>query len=185
MSGVVPLAPAKRERIAEQPPAESLARGVLDEEAEALATLSELVTGEIRFDVSDTAEYLEGTVIGLDPRLVRRLRRGEFAWQAFLDLHGMTAATARAAVSDFLRRSVQAGLRCVLVVHGRGHNSKDGEPVLKRQLVSWLSRGTIGRMVLAFCSARSHDGGAGAMYVLLRRDRRKRPVRVTHGPTSA
>lgn len=183
MSGVAPLAPAARDRVAGPPPAESVDRTLIDEEAEALATLSDLVAGEVRFDVTDSVEYLEGAVVGLDPRLTRRLRRGELAWQAHLDLHGMAAAPAREAVLRFLRRSLAAGHRCVLVVHGRGLNSKDGEPVLKRHLVSWLSRGAMGRMVLAFASARPHDGGAGALYVLLRRDRRKRRVRVTEGST--
>jgi DNA-nicking Smr family endonuclease len=181
MDGVAPLAAEARERVDGPPPAARESRAPVDEEAEALATLSELVTGEVRFDVSDTAEYLEGAVAGLDPRLLRRLRRGDFAWQAHLDLHGMAAAPAREAVRRFLEQCLRAGHRCVLVVHGRGRNSKDGEPVLKRRLVSWLSRGAVGRMVLAFCSARPHDGGPGALYVLLRRDRRKRPVRVTEG----
>lgn len=185
MSGVVPLAPAARERVPGPPPAETGGRAPIDDEAEALAALSDLVAGEVRFDIADSVEYLEGAIVGLDPRLMRRLRRGELAWQAHLDLHGLAAAPAREAVLGFLRRSLGAGHRCVLIVHGRGLRSPDGEPVLKRRLVSWLSRGAMGRMVLAFCSAQPHDGGAGALYVLLRRDRRKRPVRVTVGSPSA
>ena len=73
------------------------------------------------------------------------------------------------------------GYRCVLVVHGRGLNSKDQIPVLKEHMKSWLARGRTGRHVLAFTSARQHDGGAGALYVLLRRDRKARPIRVTEG----
>src|SRR5262249_49317336 len=122
-----------------------------------------------------------GHVIGLDPRLVRKLRRGEFSWQAHLDLHGLTAALARQAVERFVLDAVRDGLRCVLVVHGRGHNSKDQVPVLKERMTSWLARGRIARAVLAFASARPHDGGTGALYVLLRRDRRARPMRVTEG----
>ena len=69
----------------------------------------------------------------------------------------------------------------ILVVHGRGLNSKDQVPVLKDRMKSWLARGRMGRHVLAFTSARAVDGGAGALYVLLRRDRTKRPMRVTEG----
>lgn len=179
MTGVAPLAPTARERVPAPSPASG--RGPVDEEAEALAALSDLVAGDVRFDVTDTDEYVEGAVVGLDPRLTRRLRRGDFAWQAHLDLHGMTSAPAREAVLRFLEESLRAGHRCVLIVPGRGRRSKDGEPVLKRRLLSWLSRGAMGRMVLAFCTARPHDGGAGALYVLLRRDRRKLPVRVSRG----
>jgi DNA-nicking Smr family endonuclease len=183
MDGVVPLPSEGRQRIAHAAPA-SEPRAPVSEEAEGLAALAELVAGDVDFDVTDTREYVEGVVSGLDPRVVRQLRRGDFAWQAHLDLHGLTTPEARAATERFLVESLRAGHRCVLVVHGRGHNSKDRTPVLKTKLVSWLARSALSRMVLAFTSARPHDGGAGAMYVLLRRDRRRRPFRVGSGTTT-
>ena len=183
MDGVVPLSAQHRQRVEHAAPA-SEPRPPLSDEAEGLAALAELVAGDVDFDVTDTREYVEGVVSGLDPRVARQLRRGEFAWQAHLDLHGMTASEARPAVERFLVDSLRAGRRCVLVVHGRGHNSKDRTPVLKEKLVSWLARSALSRMVLAFTTARPHDGGAGAMYVLLRRDRRRRPFRVGAGTTT-
>ena len=153
----------------------------VSEEAEALAELSDIVRGDAHFDVADTREYVEGAIVGLDPRVVRRLRRGDFAWQAYVDLHGMIAEQAREAVLAFLRAAVRAGHRCVLVVHGRGLNSKDQTPVLKERMKSWLARGPAAHVVLAFTTARPCDGGAGALYVLLRRDRRRRPIQVTEG----
>jgi len=182
MDGVVPLPARRRQRIERAAPA-SEPRPPVSDEAEGLAALAELVAGDVDFDVTDTREYVEGLVSGLDPRVVRRLRRGDFAWQAHLDLHGLTAVEARAAIERFLVESLRAGHRCVLVIHGRGHNSKDHTPVLKTKLVAWLARSAVSRMVLAFTTARPHDGGAGAMYVLLRRDRRRRPFRVGAGTT--
>ena len=179
MSGVVPL-PHVDTRVEASPPAAGH-RKPMSEEAEALAALSDLVTGVTNFDITDTREYLEGTVVGLDPRVVRRLRRGDYAWQGHLDLHGLTAAEARDVVQRFIVDSFRAGHRCVLVIHGRGLNSKDRTPVLKERLKSWLAHGTIGKVVLAFATARPCDGGAGALYVLLRRDRRARPITVTEG----
>jgi DNA-nicking Smr family endonuclease len=183
MDGVVPLPAERRQRIEQAAPS-SEPRAPVSDEAEGLAMLAELVAGDVAFDVTDTREYVEGMVSGLDPRVVRQLRRGDFAWQAHLDLHGLTAAEARPAVERFLVEALRAGYRCVLVVHGRGHNSKDHTPVLKTKLVAWLARSAVSRMVLAFTSARPHDGGAGAMYVLLRRDRRRRPFRVGSGTTT-
>ncbi len=152
------------------------------EEAEALAMLSDLVSGNGRFDVSDTDEHLEGAVNGLDSRLVRKLRAGEFAQQAHLDLHGMTAEEAKLAVRQFLLRALRAGHRCVLLIHGRGHNSPDRRSVLKESLKGWLTRGELAQIVLAFSTARACDGGAGATYVLLRRQRRpKRPFTTYEG----
>lgn len=183
MAGVVPLTPDARARI--EPPAPAHGpRPPISEEAEAMAALSDLVAGTARFDITDTREYVEGAVVGLDPRLLRRLRRGDFAWQTYLDLHGMTVQEARPAVDRFLAEGVRLGHRCVLVVHGRGHNSKDQTPVLKERLKVWLARGQSARIVLAFATARPCDGGAGALYVLLRRDRRRRPIRVTEGAAS-
>jgi DNA-nicking Smr family endonuclease len=183
MAGVVPLPADRRQRIARATPG-SEPRAPVSEEAEGLAQLADLVAGDVDFDVTDTREYVEGMVSGLDPRVVRQLRRGDFAWQAHLDLHGLTVAEARPAVERFLVDALRAGHRCVLLVHGRGHNSKDHTPVLKTKLVSWLARSGLSRMVLAFTTARPYDGGAGAMYVLLRRDRRRRPFRIGSGTTT-
>jgi DNA-nicking Smr family endonuclease len=181
MADVRQLDGAQRARVDSPAPAQQV-RTVVDADAEALAELSELVTGNGPFDISDSDEHVEGAVAGLDPRLLRRLRRGEFAYQAHLDLHGLTADEARPAVERFLRRAHQNGKRCVLIVHGRGRNSKDQIPVLKSRLTTWLARGHWSRLILAFSSARACDGGAGALYVLLRRRRDlKRPMRVTNG----
>lgn len=147
------------------PPAE--ARPV-DDEAEALAQLAELVaTGS--FDVSDTDEYMEGVAGGVDRSLLVRLSRGDFSVQAHVDLHGLSVDAAKEALEKFLVESRRAGHRCVLVVHGRGLHSREQEPVLKPRLGAWLSKGRLGRLVLAFATARPVDGGAGALYVLLRR----------------
>ena len=140
-----------------------------DVEEEALLQLSELVAGTGPFDLADSDEFIEGTALGLDPQILRKLRRGDYAFQAHLDLHGLTRAEAKEQLSVFLQASRLKGHRCVLVVHGRGLHSKDQLPVLKQSLQVWLSQGRIGKAVLAFSTARPHDGGAGAVYVLLRR----------------
>jgi len=182
-AGVRPLSAAQRQRVTPAPPA-SPERAVTDPDAEALAELSDLVNGGGAFDLADTVEFIEGAANGVDRRLVRRLRGGEFAYQAHLDLHGMKTDEARIAVDRFLQHAHRQGQRCVLIVHGRGLNSKDQVPVLKHRLAGWLARGAWARLVLAFTSARPCDGGAGALYVLLRRQRRtggKQSVKVTHG----
>jgi len=180
VADVIPLEARARERVSGPAPA-TPGRAVTHPDAEALAELCDLVTGNVPFDIRDAGEYIEGAALGIDPRLLRRLRDGEFAYQAHLDLHGMTSDEARGAVEAFLTRAYQTGKRCVLIVHGRGRNSKDQTPVLKSRLTSWLARGQWARLVLAFVSARQCDGGVGALYVLLRRRHLKRPIRVTAG----
>jgi DNA-nicking Smr family endonuclease len=136
---------------------------------DAIDELRALVAGDAPFDLADSDEFIEGRIAGLDHNLVRKLRRGDFAVQAHVDLHGMTREEAKGAVEAFLRGSRNAGKRCVLVVHGRGLHSKDQLPVLKDALRAWLSTARFARHVLAFATARPVDGGAGAIYVLLRR----------------
>jgi DNA-nicking Smr family endonuclease len=136
---------------------------------DALEELRALVQGERSFDISDTDEFIEGSVNGLDHAIVRRLRKGEWAVQGHVDLHGMTKDEAKVAVERFLRESRNAGKRCVLLVHGRGLHSKDQVPVLKEALKTWLVTARFGKHVLAFATARPQDGGAGAIYVLLRK----------------
>jgi DNA-nicking Smr family endonuclease len=157
------------------------ARAVVTEEAEVLAELSDLVTGQGDFDITETEEYVEGARTGLDPRLIVRLRRGEFPVEAHLDLHGLTQVDSRRALTEFIVESVRKGRRTVLVVPGRGLGSPGGRPVLKHAAVQWLSHGALSGYVLGFVTARPTDGGTGALYVLLRRDRRRGVFDVLNG----
>ncbi|GIW44816.1 MAG: hypothetical protein KatS3mg077_2098 [Candidatus Binatia bacterium] len=157
-------------------------RPLTSEDAEVLAELADLVAGHAVFDVSLSDEYVEGVVNGLDLRVLQRLRCGEFAYQDYVDLHGLNVEQAKAKVDAFLAAAFREGKRCVLIVHGRGKNSKDQVPVLKTRVTEWLARGRWSRLVLAFCSARPCDGGTGALYVLLRcRPRQRGQVRVATG----
>jgi DNA-nicking Smr family endonuclease len=170
MQGVAPLCRDK-DTVPRGPSSDSLetVRPEMTEEAEVLAQLADLVDGTGSFDISDTTEYIEGIARGLDRRLLKRLRKGEYSVQAHLDLHGMNRKEAKQAVSDFLTESRRTQKRCVLIICGRGHHSKDKQPVLKTHLAHWLVRGRLGRATLAFSSARPCDGGVGAVYVLLRK----------------
>jgi DNA-nicking Smr family endonuclease len=103
--------------------------------------------------------------------LVRKLRRGQWAIQAEIDLHGLTRRAAYDALRNFIGESAARGLRCVRVIHGKGRRSGSRGPVIKRVVDLWLRRI---EPVLAFVSARPMDGGTGAVYVLLA-GRKRRP----------
>jgi len=168
VDGTRPL-PDRSARVKPGPQPLSVVPARLDPELEAYDELRALVTGEVEFDISDSDEFIEGHAHGLDTHVVRKLRRGEFAVQAHLDLHGLLKDEAKAELAGFLTRSRQQGKRCVLVVHGRGLHSKDQVPVLKEAVKRWMATERFARHVLAFATARPHDGGAGAVYVLLKR----------------
>jgi len=125
---------------------------------------------EQRFEVVTSGERIEGIAAGIDRAHLRRLRSGELRLDARIDLHGLTAKAARLEVRRALLAAYQEDLRCVLVVHGRGQHSVEG-PVLKAFLLRWLTEPPLANLVMAFASARPADGGTGAVYVLLRRQR--------------
>jgi len=158
-----------RDKVAPPPAPRGAPRDVWHPDLEALQALEALVSGEAPFDISDSDEFIEGAVSGFDPQVLRRLRRGEFSVQGHLDLHGLTRAEAKARVDAFLQEARRKGKRCVVLVHGRGLHSRDQVPVLKEALRTWLATARFGRHVLAFATARPQDGGAGAVYVLLRK----------------
>jgi DNA-nicking Smr family endonuclease len=136
-----------------------------DDDARAYAELAALVEG---FHVEIGEERVEGSAPGADRKLLQKLRRGEPRPAAELDLHGQTQSEAQGALERFVERARQDGHRAVLVVHGRGLHSDD-KPILKTRVAEWLSTGKLARVVLAFSTAQPGDGGAGALYVLLRR----------------
>jgi DNA-nicking Smr family endonuclease len=140
-----------------------------EREREVIRELDALVSGEAPFDARHSDEFMSGCVPGLDPRVLRQLRKGEFTPQADLDLHGSDAESARGQVESFVVDAHARGLRCVRIVHGRGRRSPNGEAVLKPALPRWLGRGPARFIVLAYTSAPPTDGGTGAIYVLLRR----------------
>jgi DNA-nicking Smr family endonuclease len=180
LEGVRPLHGngAGRQRIPLEP---RLTHTIVDEDAEVIAQLSDLVSGQAPFDITESDEYVEGYRVGIDPRLVSQLRRGEFAVQAHFDMHGMIQGAAKEALKEFIVASVRKGLRTVLVVHGRGLRSPGGHSVLKHASAGWLSHGAIGGHVLAFTTARAADGGAGATYVLLKREKSRARFDILQG----
>lgn len=97
---------------------------------------------------------------------VKELKNGRIAWEGRLDLHGLRVEEARAALCRFISSQTGKGVRCVLIIHGKG--GQEGAPPLIKNLVNrWLPQMD---EILAFCSALSKDGGQGAVYVLLKRE---------------
>lgn len=102
--------------------------------------------------------------VGIGPDVPARLRRGQWALQGELDLHGLTREAARERLVAFLREAHRRGQRCVRVVHGKGNGSPGRQPVLKDKVQRWLAQRS---EVIAFAQASGAQGGAGALLVLL------------------
>lgn len=117
------------------------------------------------FNEIETGDILSWHQAGIQKRVVRKLRQGQYAIKDELDLHGLNQAQAKLSTAAFLNQARTQGFSCVRIVHGKGNRSEYG-PVLKRAIGGWLVKR---KDVLAFASAPSHDGGTGAIYVLLAR----------------
>jgi DNA-nicking Smr family endonuclease len=165
MSDVTPLPESNRRRGSAGKRKTGAARG--ESAGDVLESLRLLVASGEGFVISDTPEYIEGTGHNIPPEIARRLHRGDFSIQDYVDLHGLNAEGAREVFDAFLHDSIRSGKRAILVIHGRGLSSP-GDPVLKGMVHEWVARGPWRKWVLAFSSARLCDGGTGATYILLR-----------------
>lgn len=162
IGAVAPLAPPDK-IVPSAPRPEPIARQHLaDEEAALRESLSDDFDVETLLDTDDQLSY---TRSGIGSDVVRKLRKGHWAIQDQLDLHGMRTDEAREALGEFLRKMGRRGLRCVRIIHGKGLGSVNKEPVLKNKVRNWLVQKD---EVLAFCQAKAADGGAGALVVLLK-----------------
>ena len=105
-------------------------------------------------------------------RLLRKLARGRADVDARIDLHGMTQDRARVALLDFLEQMQGEGAGLVLVITGKGER---GTGVLRRNVPRWLNSGPFRAIVSGIREATGAHGGAGALYVRLKK--RRGPVR--------
>jgi DNA-nicking Smr family endonuclease len=116
-------------------------------------------------DDIDTGDLISFLRQGLPGDILRKLKRGHWAVQASLDLHGLSTNTARTELGKFLAYARHGGVRCVRIVHGKGIRSANGVPLLRNKVRLSLSQR---EEVLAFCDAPPADGGGGAVIALLR-----------------
>jgi DNA-nicking Smr family endonuclease len=158
---VKPLVPDGRAPVKKKVPARArFAR------ADRKAVLLESLEGPIDDQSVSGGDELVFRRAGVQPAVVRNLRRGLYRVEAEFDLHGHNVVQAKAALTKFLAHALERDIRCVRIVHGKGLRSGHRGPVLKN-VVSDLLRRIV--TVVAFVSAPPTDGGTGALYVLLSR----------------
>ena len=110
-------------------------------------------------------ELLDYKKSGVQDRVTRRLKRGTYPVKRELDLHGLRLSEARICLSHFLNTAQEHRAICILIIHGKGLNSRSAKSVLRPNVRNWLSQD---ERVLAFTQAPKNLGAEGATYVLLR-----------------
>ena len=158
---VTALPPHERADLQPPRPAPEPFQRQRDEQAALQEALSDEVDVESLLLTDDGLSFRRP---GVSQDVVARLRRGHWAMQAQIDLHGLRRDEARAQLAAFVRDCTRRGQRCLRVVHGKGHGSPGKQPVLKAKVQRWLAQCD---EVIAFAQASGHEGGAGAVIVLL------------------
>ncbi len=166
MQGVEQISGAGRQIQPPPPPAQEPEDDGSDPEAK---LMRQAMQGNVDFELELTDEYMHGFVRGLDSKIFQQLKAGRLSAEGHLDLHGQNADQALDSLLFFMRESYLAGRRMVLVITGRGKNSPKGLSILRQEVQTWLTREPLRRITLAFCTAQPRDGGAGALYILLRK----------------
>ncbi len=122
-------------------------------------------------------DHLPAPALQMDAKAFTRMAKGKLAPEARIDLHGMTVSEAHPELIRFILNAHAARLRLVLVITGKGKPGPDYGPipqrygVLKHQVPNWLRIAPLGATVLQVSEAHLRHGGAGALYVYLRRSR--------------
>jgi DNA-nicking Smr family endonuclease len=158
---VKPLAQRTRVPVAPRKPPARARFTAADRALVLVESLQGLADGEIL----DTGDEIQFRRPGVQDAVMRKLKRGEYRVEDVCDLHGLRAVEAKAALREFLAEALARRLKCVRVIHGKGHGSGTRGPVLKNA-VNMILRKTA--PVMAFTSARRVDGGTGAINVLLK-----------------
>lgn len=104
----------------------------------------------------------------LDAPTRGKLARGRLPIEGKVDLHGLTQGEAHGLLLSFLHRARADGRRHVLVVTGKG-SSLGSEGVLRRAVPAWLATAPFRALVSGYEVAARGHGGAGALYVRLRK----------------
>lgn len=110
----------------------------------------------------------------MDGAFAKRFKREIYKVEATLDLHGVTEKAAFEIVCDFVKQAYNSEKRCILIVTGKGRDDIpfSGKGVLRKAVPEWLSHSEISPLILAFKNPSEAMGGAGALYILLRKKQR-------------
>lgn len=161
MAGVTPLRTRARVPPEKARPAPIPQQRLLDERAALQESLSDAFDASTLLNADERLSFRRD---GIGPDVTTKLRRGVWAVQDELDLHGMRRDEAREALSIFVAEAHGSGLRCVRVIHGKGLGSPGRAPVLRGRVPGWLVQK---KEVIAFVQAGASAGGSGALLVLL------------------
>lgn len=129
-----------------------------------------LTDGEV--EPVEPQEILSHKISGIQPNVFKNLKKAKYAFDYHLDLHRMSVSQARQVVYKLISSAQVEDFRCLLITHGKGERSQHPAK-LKSYVNHWLKQI---EQVIAFHSALPKHGGAGSVYVLLKKPKENRKI---------
>ena len=114
---------------------------------------------------NESGEELRYLKKGHSPDILNKLKKGYWVTQKSIDLHGLISEEAKSYIVNFISDCKKKKVRCIKIIHGKGLRSHNKEPVLRNKVKNWLIQK---EEVIAYVEAPRHDGGSGAVLVLLK-----------------
>ncbi len=121
---------------------------------------------KIKNNTKELSKLKLGEMSVLSKKNIRDFNKGNVFIENKLDLHGFNQADAEILLEDFINQSIENGKRLILIITGKG---KEGEGVIKNNIISWLNNKRLRNKILAVNHASKKHGGSGAIYILLRK----------------
>ncbi|MDC0183336.1 Smr/MutS family protein [Nitrosomonadales bacterium] len=145
-----------------KPKPKPIAKKSIDDEKQVLL---DALSDDYIFEDVESEEGLLFLRSGHSPEILKKLKKGYWVVQGSIDLHGMISQEAKSYIVDFIQDCKKRHVRCIRIIHGKGIGSKNKEPVLRNKVKNWLAQKD---EVIAYAQAPKHDGGSGAVIVLLK-----------------
>ena len=121
---------------------------------------------KIKNNTKELPKLKLGEMSVLSKKNIRDFNKGNVFIENKLDLHGFNQVDAKNLLEDFINQSIENGKRLILIITGKG---KEGEGVIKNNIISWLNTKDLRNKILAANYASKKHGGSGAIYILLRK----------------
>lgn len=108
--------------------------------------------------------------LGIDRKLDKRLKSGNFKIEKVIDFHGLTLDEAFNSLIYNIEKAYENGIRFMLIITGKGKGTKEGCESIKSKIEEWMKHPNISSKVIKYTDAQPKDGGSGAIYVLLKKN---------------
>lgn len=122
-------------------------------------------------DIIPLSTPLEFHAEGIQQGVVDKLRQGKYTPDASLNLLRQPVEICRQALFAFIVEAERENFRNLLIIHGKGRDDDAHANIVRSYLARWLQQF---ENVQAYCAAQPQHGGAGALYVGLRKSEQAR-----------